>query len=179
MDSEEKVLEVLFENSNKEYHVRLLAKLTNLNPNTIINITDKLKKESLLTKQKDVDTNRVLIKAKIQDRYFKLKKKFYNTDKIYKSGLIEFLEEKLSYPTVILFGSYAKAENHVESDIDLFIICDEKIELDLNVFENVLNTKIQLFIHTKQEFKKMKTNNKELINNVLNGYIMTGYLEVL
>lgn len=172
MNNKEKILKVLFENSQREYHIRLLAKLTGLNPNTIINLTN----DDFIFKKKDEDTNRVIIKAITDNIDFKLQKKFYNIRKIYDSGLIKFLNDELSFPTVVLFGSYAKADNHPKSDIDIFIIADEKKELSLKKFEKILQTEIQIFMHTKKELKKL---NAELINNVINGYVMSGFLEVL
>lgn len=177
MNNEEKILEILFENSNKEFHIRKLARLTKLNPNTIINITNKLLNKKLISKKKDEDTNRVLIKANLNNE-FKLKKQFYNIKKIINSGLIEYLNNTLAFPSIFLFGSYAKSENHKNSDIDLFIICDKIIKIDLSYFEKKLNCEIQLFIHNKEEFIKMKKDNKELLNNVLNGIKLSGYLDI-
>ena len=177
MNNIEKIEKIIFEDSSKEYHIRLIARLTGLNPNTVISVTDNML--DVLTKNKDKDTNRVIIRARQGETGFKIKKKFYNIRKIYGSGLVDFLNDKLSYPTIVLFGSYAKAENRPESDIDLFIVCDEKRKLNLSDFEELLGAEIQLFIHTKEEFGKMKKQNKELVNNVINGYVMSGYLEVL
>ncbi|MBN1377461.1 nucleotidyltransferase domain-containing protein [Candidatus Woesearchaeota archaeon] len=176
--NEEKVLKVLFEESNKEFHIRLLARLTGLHPNTIINITDKLSENNLITKNKNKDNGLVIVKANTKNPLYKLKKQFYNIRKIYESKVIEFLNDKLNYPIIILFGSYAKAENHKDSDIDLFVICTEKKELKLEKYESVLNAEIQLFLHTQEEFKKLQKKSPELINNVLNGYKLAGYLEV-
>ncbi|MFH1669454.1 MAG: nucleotidyltransferase domain-containing protein [Candidatus Woesearchaeota archaeon] len=179
MNNTEKVKTQIFENPSKEFHIRLLARKTGLHPNTIITITDRLQKEGLLVKKKSSDTNLTLIRANTQNRQYKLQKTFYNINKINTSGLIDFLEKELSHPTIILFGSYAKGENHPESDIDLFIIAAEKKKIDANKYEDKLGVEIQLLIHTETEFGKLKKNNKELINNVINGYKITGYLEVL
>lgn len=179
MNNENKVLKILFEDSYRTYHIRLLAKLTGLNPNTIITITNKLEKQELLSKNKDPEINKININANNANSKFILKKKFYNINKILNSNLIEFLEQKLAHPTIILFGSQAKAENRTDSDIDIFIIGDIKKELDLSKFEEILGSEIQVFIHTKKEFEKLKKTNIELINNVLNGYILNGFLEVL
>jgi len=178
MNNIENVLKFLFEEPIKEFHIRLLARLTKLNPNTIINLTDKLVEEGLIIKYKNKDNKLCVIKANTQNSYYKLKKQFYNIEKIFRSGLIDYLNENLSYPAVILFGSYTKAENHSGSDIDLFIISEEKKKLDLKIYKNKLNAEIQLFVHTKKEFNKLKNTSPELINNVLNGYKLTGYLEV-
>jgi len=108
-----------------------------------------------------------------------VKKKAYNVDQLYGSGLIAYLLEELAYPTIVLFGSYAKGENHESSDIDIFVLADEKKHPDLTKYEKALGAKIQLFLHTREEFTQLKKTNKELINNVLNGIRLEGYLEVL
>ncbi len=91
---------------------------------------------------------------------------------------MDFLNSELAHPIIVLFGSYAKAENHEKSDIDLFLVADEKKELNLQKFEKLLNAKIHLFLHTKNEFRKLKKTSPELVNNVINGFRLAGYLEV-
>ncbi len=178
-DNRRKVLILFLEYPSKEFHIRQLSRLTNLNPNTIINITEEMMKEKLIVKSRPSDKPFSAIKPNKDYWLYKLKKFEYNVEKIYRGGLIDFLNKELSYPTIILFGSYAKAENHENSDIDFFIIADEKKELKLDVFSEKLNAEIQLFLHTKKEFQQLKIKNKELINNVINGYKLSGYLEAL
>ena len=177
MDNRSKALKEIFEEHPNSLHIRLLARKTGLNQNTIVNITDKLAQEGIITKEKDKETNKVSIKGNTHNQMFLLQRKFYNIKKIYESGLIEHLNDKLHYPTIILFGSYAKAENTKNSDIDIFIICDEKIKLDLSEYYDKLGAEIQLFIHTKKEFDTLKKTNKELMNNVINGSILSGFVE--
>lgn len=179
MNNKEMILKELFDNPITEFHIRLLARKTGLNPNTIINITNELLGDNLIVKRKETETNRVIIKANFDDELFRAKKKAYNIERIIESKVLDFLNDELSHPTVVLFGSYAKAENDNRSDIDLFVIADEKKKLDLFKFEKILGAEIQIFLHTKKELNKLKEGSKELINNVINGIILTGYFEVL
>jgi len=179
MNNKEKLLEILFEEPSKQFHIRLLARLAKINPNTVINISNLLLKEGLISKYKDKDSHLTFIKANTENPYYKLKKQFFNIEKIYKSGLMDYFNEEFSYPTVILFGSYAKAENTRESDIDLFLITEEKKHPNLKIYEQKLNAEIQLFKHTKNEFENLKKSSPELINNIVNGYKLSGFLEVL
>ena len=178
MNTEEKILKILFEEPNKEFHIRNLARLTKLNPSTVSYTTEKLAKESILLREKSNDLNTVIVKADTESQKYKLKKKSYNLQKIFDSGLVTYLNTNLAYPTIILFGSYAKAENHQESDIDLFIISEEKKKPELGKYEAILKAEIQVFIHTKKEFIKLMKTNSELINNVVNGTILSGFLEL-
>ena len=87
------------------------------------------------------------------------------------SGLIEYLEEKLFPKVIVLFGSYRKGEDMIDSDIDLFVEC-KKEELNLSLFEKKLKRKIQL--HFKEDFNSFP---KELKNNIINGIVLYGFLE--
>ena len=171
------ILKYFFEEPNRAFHIRELAKLTKLAPTTVTSYLEYFRKKGLLTKQKE--RNYVLYRAETTNQFFKEEKKHYNIIKLKESGLIDFLNEELNYPeTIILFGSYAKAENIKGSDIDLFVLSETKKELNLNKFEKELKAKIQLFIHTKREFNIMKSKNKELLNNIINGVKIQGFLEV-
>lgn len=98
-------------------------------------------------------------------------KKLYNYDLLQKSGIISFIQEKCQPNTIVCFGSFAKGEDSVESDIDLFVESSE-IELSLDKFERKLTRKIEL--HFKKNFKKYPP---ELKNNIMNGATLFGFLE--
>lgn len=175
MNNEELILKALAKQSPQ--HIRKLARKTGLNPNTISNIVSKLEAENLVEKDKDEETNRVLISISRSNKA-RMRHTFYNIELLYDSGLITALEDHFSLPTIFLFGSMAKAENHSDSDIDLFIISDEKKAFDTVPFEKKLGHPIQLFVHTPSEFEKLCESSPQLINNVLNGMRLTGYVEV-
>ncbi len=178
-DNKEKILKHIFAEPDKSFHIRLLARLTKLHPNTIITSTNELVKQGYITKEQNKETKLSIIKANLSSRMYKLTKQYMNVKSLYESGLIDFLNEQYAYPAIILFGSYAKAENTKKSDIDLFIISDVKKKAELSSFEVKLDAEIQLFIHTKEEFQKLKKTNPELINNVLNGVKLEGYIEIV
>ena len=87
-----------------------------------------------------------------------------------KTSLLDYLEKELIAPTVILFGSFAKAEVRKESDIDLAIFSSLQDELTFDLFEQKLKRKIQLFRYESRE----KVPTKELLNNILNGFNLMG-----
>ena len=179
IDNRQKALMNFFESPSKEFHIRQLARITKLHPNTIIKISDELVEEGLIEKAKSREKPLVIMKANTQNLLYKLKKQAYNIEKIHKGGLIDYLDKELAHPTIVLFGSYAKGENHEKSDIDIFILADEKKDLKLDAFEKMLGAQIQIFLHTKKEFQKLKKNSPEFVNNVINGCKLSGYLEVV
>ena len=87
--------------------------------------------------------------------------------------MVNFFNENLTNPAIILFGFLSKAEAKNDSDIDICIIGHKK-ELDIKNFENNIKRKIQLFFFNSIEDIK----NKELANNIINGYILEGRLRL-
>ena len=82
--------------------------------------------------------------------------------------------EKAFYPTcVVLFGSASRGEDTEKSDIDLFVQAKSG-GIDLSKFEAVLNRKINLLFEPK-----LKALSPELLNNIINGTLLYGYLKVV
>ena len=110
--------------------------------------------------------------ANMDNKLFKMYKKIYNFTSILESGLIDLIEERLMPKCIVLFGSYERGEDIENSDIDIFIQC-KKEELNITKFEKKLGRKIEL--HFKENFASYPS---ELKNNIINGTVMRGFLEV-
>ena len=170
-------LKYFFEEPNKWFHVREMARILRLNPTTASKYLNQLHTESVLTRKRE--RRHLLFKANTESYRYKDAKVHYNIKSIRNSGLIEHLDKELHYPeSIVIFGSYSKGENDKNSDIDLFAISNIKKDIDLSVFEKKLKAKIQLFIKDKNDFFAMQKENKNLANSILNGIAVKGYLEV-
>ena len=130
IDNKNKVLKVLFENPLTKFHIRELARITKLNPNTIINITNLLKKENLIKIEKK--KHLVEISANTENKKFVRKKQIHNLKQLYNSGIIEFLIEKIDPEAIISFGSYSRGEDIETSDIDIAIVTNKEKIPDIN-----------------------------------------------
>ena len=171
------ILKYFIENPEKEFYVRELSKLTRKSPTTISKYLNKFKKEDLLISNRKL--NHFLFKANSENKEFKDIKLRYNLKKIRKSGLLDHFIDKFNDPkSIILFGSFAKAENIEKSDIDILVITPNKKKICLDKFENILKHNIQLFQHSEKEIDAMKSKNKELLNTWVNGFILYGYWEL-
>ena len=170
------ILKLFLENPQAKYHIREVARILKISPMTARKKLMELSKKKLLIAKKDRVYN--VYTSNTESDRFKLNAKFYMIDKMQKSGLLDYLNKELKPEAVVLFGSIAKGEYSIKSDIDLFVISELKKTINLEKFENKLGRKIQLFIYTYKEFKNMKSKNKELLNNILNGIVLSGYLEV-
>ncbi|MBI2632560.1 nucleotidyltransferase domain-containing protein, partial [Candidatus Pacearchaeota archaeon] len=106
-------------------------------------------------------------------------KLYYNLEKIRTSHIIEEIEKLYDFPIIVLFGSFSSATDSIESDVDMCIISNIEKEFPIERYEKILNRKISLHIFTKNSFAKAKRLNKELINNICNGIVLSGELEVL
>ena len=168
----------LFNKPTHKFHIRELARKTGLNPNTIISFTDDLEEESIIGKEKKKHI--VEISLNLENPATLQKKKFFNLSEIHDSGLIDFLVEEYNHPkSIILFGSYARGEDIERGDVDIMINTVKKEIVDLSKFEKKLKRKIHPFLFSEKEIKNMKKQNKELLNNILNGVILFGYINVL
>ena len=142
---------------------------------SVSNYIKILQKEKLIIKREEYGN--FLWFAQRENNFFK---KYKIADKLIsleKSQLINKLDDKYFYPTIILFGSSSLGEDIETSDIDLCIISENKKEIDLKKFEKKLNRNIQLFIFNKKDFQKLKEKSKELYSNIINGIVLRGLIE--
>ncbi len=165
-----------FDEPAREFHVREVARAVRKSPTTVSKELKGLVKEELLVSEKK--RGHLLFKANSQDEAYKREKQRYNVDRLFESGLVEFLKKKYSSEAIGLFGSFAKAENDPRSDIDVFVISPVEKEGDLKEFEKKLGLPIQLFVFSRKKVDEMRMKNKELLNNLVNGIILDGYWRV-
>lgn len=164
--------EYFFLNPTVRLRVRQIERETKTPLPSVIRYTKELKEEGILKSTKVA--NIIVYSANRSATEFLLEKSLTNIKHLFVSGLIHFIIEELSNPTIVVFGSYVRGEDVENSDIDLYIETPTKKTIRLDKFEKLLKRKIQLFIHSS--IKDVK--NKELANNILNGIKVNGYLKV-
>lgn len=160
---ENKIMELFYEYSNKEFTIREITKLTKIPRATVHKHILILRKEGLIE-----DKNR----AK-NGLFFKTKKINYFIEKIVSSGLVDKFINNLNPSCIILFGSIRKGESIKESDIDIFIESSVKKQIDLDKYEKKMGHKIQLFF--EDNINKLQPN---LFNNVINGIKLYGSFKI-
>jgi predicted nucleotidyltransferase len=162
-------LKIFFEDCYRRVNVREYSRLIGVSPPTASKILFELNKEGLLLMEKD--RNYMFYYANKNNAIFIDLSLIYWKLKLNK--LTNFLDKNLTNPAIILFGSLSKAETTDNSDIDICIIGHKK-EINLKNFESKLKRKIQLFFFNSIADIK----NKELANNIINGYILNGRLRL-
>jgi predicted nucleotidyltransferase len=159
-------LKPFIEDNYRLVNVREYARMQKVTPPTASRILSRFNKEGLLKKENN--------KQYIYYYADKESTLFIDLSRIYwrltLADLISFLEEEFLNPVIILFGSLSKAEAKQDSDIDLAVFSITKKEVRLEKYEKKLKRNIQLMLFQKCDDVK----NTELLNNILNGYILAG-----
>lgn len=168
-NTEEKILELLFEYPTKEFHIRELSRILDISPPAISKAVKNLNKQNIVIVEKNILHN---VKANLNNENFKHLKRVENIKRIYSSGLFNYIRGSFPLATIILFGSYSKGEDTERSDIDIAILNFKERKMNLEKYEEILKRKINI------EFINMKNITKELKNSIINGIVLSGYIEI-
>jgi len=166
---QESILEVLFKKSGESLNQRQIAKALKVSPPAILKTLPLLEKLDYITIKKDKETKRFSIEINKRNHKVMQLKRVNNLKQIYLSGLSDSLEKEFAGATIILFGSYSRGDDLINSDIDIAIIGRKEKNLDLTNFEEYLERKINLNFY--ESFNEIHKNLKE---NLANGIILVG-----
>ncbi len=166
--------EVFFINPTKEHYLMDISRNIGIAHTSIKRNLKELVKFGVIIERSEKKGRRIfpVYKANLDNMLYKRYKMIYNLSSILESGLVNFIEEKLTPKSIVLFGSYARGEDTEASDIDLFVECKNK-ELNLKTFEKELRRKIEL--HFNENFNSYP---QELKNNIINGLVVRGFLDI-
>jgi len=170
MNSKEKFLALIFKNPTRKFHIREFARESKLNPNTVLSLINTFQSEGIIVLEKKRHITE--FSANLDSQQYFTKKRIFNLSQLYDSGLVDFLEKNYSPETICVMGSYSRGEDIERSDIDLVLIGKNQKEFNLSKFEKFLSRKIHLIL---TDYKNMS---KEFYNNLINGVVLSGYLEV-
>src|SRR4030042_67441 len=165
-----RVLQEFFDSPRKNFQMREISRRVKLAQVSVINHLKALQKENLILKEKKGVYS--TFRANRENEEFKLLKRQNLVLRIHACGLISILDEELKPNCIVLFGSGSRGEDTELSDIDLFVQAEEK-EIELGKYEKMLNREIKLFFEPQ-----ISALSKELMNNIINGQIIYGYMKV-
>lgn len=172
-----KIAEILFKYPEKEFSLSDLAREAEVAKANIGNILSEFQEAGIITIEKLTKIWR--IKANQTNQLFIRSKIIYNLRFVYRSGLIEYIIEHFKNPkSITLFGSFRKGEDLSNSDVDIAIESDEIKEYktmnlrELTEFEKIIGRRIQIHIFNRNNI------DINLFNNIANGIVLWGFLEV-
>ncbi len=161
------VARAFFDYPSRMFHLRELARMTKLSLPSIIMATDKLAKEKIITKTKGMVLTTVA--ANRESTSFVWRKRLYNLELIYTSGIVEYLTKKYNYPqAIILFGSFSRGEDTEKSDVDIAVLGRNEQSLALGKFEKVLKK------HVSLNHVNLEKISPEFKANLANGIVLEG-----
>ncbi len=165
----QKVLEIFLENPSREFYLRELSRLLKLSMPTIISATDALSKEKLVNKVKGKALTKVAANRENPD--FTRYKRLNNLEKIYVSGIVDYLSQEYNHPkAIILFGSYSRGDDIEKSDIDIAIVTSKNLRLNAEKYAKILKKEVSI-----HEVNLSKVS-KEFKINLANGIVLEGSL---
>ncbi|MAG47532.1 hypothetical protein CL617_02925 [archaeon] len=170
---QQEILRLLFIKVGKQLNQRQISKYLNVSQPAVKKSLPKLDKENLIKIQQDKESKRWSIELNRDHHSILQLKRVDNLKLIYESGLADFLEEKFAGTTIILFGSYSRGEDLINSDIDIAIIGAKDKLLELEKYEKTLDREINVNF-----YKSWKGIHEHLKNNILNGIILYGSVEL-
>lgn len=173
-----KILGLYLDDYKKSLHMREISRKTKIDVKAIQLQLKKLEKINVLSsiirgRNKDyrlnlnnVTTKYYLVMAEIFVSIIYLKKNFMI------KKIVEEIENKIHDP-LILFGSFAKGTYTKESDVDVFVISDKKINTS-SIIEatNMVGREISLKSANRQQFLEGLRNNDPLIKEVVSNHII-------
>jgi predicted nucleotidyltransferase len=170
---QENILRFLFIHVGESFNARGLAKRLNVSQPAISKALLLLGKEKLVLIKKDKESKQLKIELNRENPRVIGLKRADNIKMIYESDLAEFLEENFPGSTIILFGSYSAGDDYYNSDIDIAVIDSKAKEFDLKKFEKILEREIRINF-----YRDWKSIDKNLKDNILNGIVLAGGIEL-
>lgn len=158
--------------TGQKLNQREIARLLKVTPSGVAKSLLMLERENIITVEKNKIMNLNLISLNRTQQILRFKQ-LENLKQIYELKLIDFLEETFPGTTIILFGSFARGEDITKSDIDIAIIGSETKNINLEFFEKRLERQINI-----NNYTSFKDINKELKENLFNGIVLTGGIEL-
>ncbi|HLC57124.1 MAG TPA: nucleotidyltransferase domain-containing protein [Candidatus Nanoarchaeia archaeon] len=172
-----KVSEVLFRYPEKEFSLSDLAREAGVAKANLGGILKAFQEAGLISIEKLSKLWR--IKADQTNWLYTRSKIVYNLNFIYQIGVVEFLVDYFKNPkAIILFGSFRKGEDLSNSDVDIAVESDEVNDYKITglremlEYEKILGKKIQIHLFNRRNI------NINLFNNIANGILLWGFLEV-
>ena len=162
----QKVLSFLLENPDKKFFDREISKLTGISRAGTNFALRKLAEVGLLDVSKKGRMNFYSVKIlDVITRYLKIIQNILTLHK-----LVESLKEETI--KIILYGSASRGENTSESDVDLFVLTNNKADAESKIFRHQLRDKLRSVIKTPNDFLKIKKENPIFCDEVERGIIL-------
>lgn len=170
---QQEILRLLSLKAGTALNQRQIANYLNVTPPAVMKALPLLEQEDLIKIQQDPETKRWSIELNRDNHQIRQLKRVENLNQMYLSGLADFLEKEFAGATIILFGSYSRGEDIVNSDIDIAVIGRKEKRAEVSTYEQLLERKININFY--DSFSNI---HKHLKENLCNGIVIIGGIEL-
>ncbi len=167
------ILKLLFVKTGESLNQRQIAKFLDVSQPAVMKALPDLEKTDLIKIKQDKETKRWSIELNRENYKIIQLKRVDNLRLFYETGLVDFLEKEFAGATIILFGSYSRGEDIINSDIDIAIIGRKEKNINLTLYEEKFGRKININFY--DSFKNI---HKRLKENLCNGIVFAGGVEL-
>ena len=170
---QQEILRLLFVKVGILLNQRQISNFLGVTQPAVMKALPALEKEKLIKIYQDKETKRWSIELNRDNHKVMQLKRVDNLKQIYETGLADFLEKEFAGAAIILFGSYSRGEDIINSDIDFAVIGRKDKIIDITNYEKLLERKININFYIS--FKNIHKNLKE---NLCNGIVLSGGIEL-
>ena len=165
-----KILRLFFDSPTKKFQLREICRLLKIGMPSVRLHVKRPEKEGFIDKKTDgIYPGYVAAR----NEKFRIYKRNDMLLRLHESGLVDFLVENFMPDAIVLFGSASWGEDVEGSDIDLFALAKPGV-IDLKEYEKMLKRRINILFE-----KTIDDVPGELLNNIINGIVIYGYMKVL
>ncbi|MBW3018780.1 nucleotidyltransferase domain-containing protein [Candidatus Woesearchaeota archaeon] len=161
------IIHLFFRKAGLSLNQRQISKFLNVSAPAVMKALPLLEKAGFVKMDKSGERWAIALNRTTEIMQLK---RAYNLRSVYESGLADFLEHQFAGATIILFGSYSRGEDIINSDIDIAVIGKDK-QVDVSKYEKVLERKININFYTSKIHKHLK-------ESLCNGIVLAGGIEL-
>ncbi len=181
----EKIMRLFYADKHAKFHLRNISRQTKLNENSASIFLNNLQKDQILNSIKEGNLKKYFLEKNSLTfgllSLFDIER-FNQLPIIRKNATLYFLKELNEQPIiVILFGSTAKGDFVKNSDIDLFLVVNNKIKTKSaeDYAESQTGLRINCLQMTYSNFlKEIKLEEDKVMQSAINsGYPLTNHLK--
>ena len=170
---QQEILRLFFIKAGKSLNQRQIANFLKVTQPAVMKAVPLLETEKLIRVKQDKETKRWSIGLNRDNHKVMQLKRADNLRQMYESGLADFLEKEFAGAVILLFGSYSRGEDIINSDIDIAVIGRKDKQIALRKYEKSLERRININFY--DSFKNI---HKHLKENLCNGITLAGGVEL-
>lgn len=162
------ILRFLSDDPIRDFYQREIARATKVSVGATNQILRTLAEKEILTREKR--GKMFFYKYNIQNPVARQLKILFNINDL--NDLIKKIRDQCK--RIILFGSCAEGSNVKASDVDLFILTNEKdpVKKAINRHEKRINKKISAILVNANEFVRLRSRDKPLRERIMKGIVL-------